>query len=208
MRGFSATRATFSSERLDSKKATLTVSGQTPSRELGERELVAAVLRKDRKATAEFVDQHADAIFTYVKRRLAPRQDLVEDIVQEVFLDAWESLQEFRADSGVRAWLLGIARHKVQDFYRARLRVFEAIDEDVFTSPEPAADEMLDRGRTQERVRAAMAKLPELYQIALLWRYWEKRSAEEMAHQTGKTVKAIERLLARAREHFRRYYCD
>jgi DNA-directed RNA polymerase specialized sigma24 family protein len=48
-----------------------------------------------------------------------------------------------------------------------------------------------------------LASLPEAYSLALLWRYWEKRSAQEMAERTGKTVKAIERLLARAREMFR-----
>jgi DNA-directed RNA polymerase specialized sigma24 family protein len=48
-----------------------------------------------------------------------------------------------------------------------------------------------------------MATLPEPYRLALLWRYWEKRSTQEMAMRTGKTEKAIERLLARAREMFR-----
>jgi len=42
-----------------------------------------------------------------------------------------------------------------------------------------------------------MATLPEPYRLALLWRYWEKRSTQEMAMRTGKTEKAIEGLLAR-----------
>jgi DNA-directed RNA polymerase specialized sigma24 family protein len=40
--------------------------------------------------------------------------------------------------------------------------------------------------------------------MVLLWRYWERRSAAEMAAATGRTEKAIERLLARARGQFRR----
>ena len=40
--------------------------------------------------------------------------------------------------------------------------------------------------------------------LALLWRYWEKCSAAEMARRAGKTEKAIERLLMRARDQFRR----
>jgi hypothetical protein len=56
----------------------------------------------------EFVSQHADAIYAYVRHWLAPRQDLVEDTVQDVFLAAFEGLAHFRSSSSLRAWLLGL----------------------------------------------------------------------------------------------------
>src|SRR5262245_59953841 len=87
-----------------------------------EHELVAAVLRKDRKATAEFVSRFADVVYSYVYWRLAPANDAVEDLVQDVFLEAWRSLARYRGDGGLAAWLVGIARHKVQDHYRRVLR--------------------------------------------------------------------------------------
>lgn len=171
--------------------------------------LVAAVLGKDRKATAEFVEVYADAIYTYVRRRLIPRLDLVDDLVQEVFLAALEQLHTFAGASSLRTWLLGIARHKVEDYYRERLREPEPLsdlDEQALrhTAHVPEHDERIDREHLHERIREVLAGLPEPYAVALLWRYWEKRSAREMAEQTGKTEKAIERLLARAREQFRR----
>jgi RNA polymerase sigma factor (sigma-70 family) len=61
-----------------------------------------------------------------------------------------------------------------------------------------------DRRRTEQRARQVLAELPEHYSVVLQWRYWEKRSAREMAEATGRSEKAIERLLARAREQFRR----
>ena len=84
--------------------------------------LVAAIQRKDRKATAEFASRHADAIYRYVSARLLPRADRIDDLVQEVFLAAWENLSEYRGASSLESWLVGIARHKVEDYYRARLR--------------------------------------------------------------------------------------
>src|SRR5436309_12501292 len=87
-----------------------------------ERILLDAVLNKDRKATAEFVSRYADPIYGYVSQRLAPRADLVEDLVQEVFLAALQKLDTFTGKSSVLGWLLGIARHKVEDLYLARLR--------------------------------------------------------------------------------------
>src|SRR5213593_3308305 len=80
-----------------------------------ERALVASVLQRDRKAAAEFVARYADPIYGYVSRRLAPRTDLVEDIVQDVFLIALQKLETFAGQSSLVGWLLGIARHKVED---------------------------------------------------------------------------------------------
>ena len=176
-----------------------------------ERILLDAVLRKDRKATAEFVSRYADPIFGYVSQRLAPRADLVEDLVQEVFLVALQKLDTFAGKSSVLGWLLGIARHKVEDPYRARLREPESFSDLEDSSPSgpvdlPEFDALIDKGRAQEKTQRILARLPEAYGLVLLWRYWEEHSTKEMAAQTGKTEKAMERLLARARVHFRRLW--
>jgi RNA polymerase sigma-70 factor (ECF subfamily) len=171
---------------------------------------VAAVLCRDRKATAEFVSLHADGIYAFVWNRLLPRTELVEDIVQDVFLAALDSLSKFQGTSSLRSWLLGIARHKVEDCYRARLRESLPIDEDEaeLLPVEPELDEYIDRERLAQKVWQVLKSLPEAYCLALLWRYWENRSACEMAAQTGRTEKAVERLLARAREQFKRRWND
>jgi RNA polymerase sigma-70 factor (ECF subfamily) len=171
-------------------------------------ELVSALLARDRKAAAEFVSRYTDRIYAYICARLLPRKDLAEDLVQEVFLLAWEHLSEFRGQGSLEAWLLGIARHKVGDHYRERLRKLISLDEESEEVPEravlPEWDENLDQERLRERTIRAMDALPENYRLALLWRYWETSSAQEMAARTGKTEKAVERLLARARDQFRR----
>ena len=100
-----------------------------------EQQLVAAILRRDRKATAEFVSRHADSIYAYVRHRLAPRADLVEDVVQEVFLAALGSLSGFRGTSLLRSWLLGIARHKVEGYYREQLRTPEPLGDSEGMEP-------------------------------------------------------------------------
>ena len=172
-----------------------------------DRKLVAAILQKDRKATAEFVARYADQIYLYIRSRLTPRLDLVDDLVQEVFLAAWENLATYRGESPLGWWLQGIARHKVENFYRACLRSPVPLEEASQEAPQLVMEldinEFLDRGRLQEKTRSVLATLPEVYRLALLWRYWEKCSAQEMAMRTGKTEKAIERLLAHAREMFR-----
>ena len=170
--------------------------------------LVREVLCKDRKATAEFVERYSDCVYSYVRRRVMPHAETAEDLVQEVFLAAWHSLANFRGEASLRHWLLGIARHKIEDYYRKRLREPEMPDEIDETLPEliviPRYEEQLDLVSNVEKTHRVLARLPEKYGLVLLWRYLEQRSAREMAQLTGKTEKAIERLLARARDHFRK----
>jgi RNA polymerase sigma-70 factor (ECF subfamily) len=172
-------------------------------------ELVQAILRRDRKATAEFVTTCADPVYAYVRRRLFPRVDLVDDLVQDVFVAALESIGTFAGASSLRTWLLSIARHKVEDHYRACVRQATHLSEleDGADSPDPVHveyDDVLDTAQRHQRIDRVLTDLPEAYRNVLLWRYWEQRSAREMAVQCGKTEKAIERLLARARSEFRR----
>jgi RNA polymerase sigma factor (sigma-70 family) len=172
-----------------------------------ERRLVDAVLHKDRKAAAELVAAHADTIYSYVRHRMAPRVERVEDIVHDVFLAALSNLAAFRSESSLRAWLLGIARHKIEDYYRHLLREPTPLDGagDAVEPPtdRPPIEEQIDRQRAAERTQRILSRLPEHYGVVLLWRYWENRSIREMADTTGKTEKAIERLLARAKARFR-----
>ncbi|HWZ45581.1 MAG TPA: sigma-70 family RNA polymerase sigma factor [Candidatus Saccharimonadales bacterium] len=173
---------------------------------VSDRELVAAVLGKDRKATAEFVDRYSDAVYNYVRSRLFPYTDRTDDLVQEVFMAAWQQLGSFRAESSLHTWLLAIARHKVQDYYRALLRQpvsLEEPDETAVLISLPQFDDALDAERLSAKVALTMAALSEQYRTALLWRYWENCSVRDMALRTDKTEKAIERLLARARRAFK-----
>ena len=172
-----------------------------------ESELIAAILRKDRKAASEFVSLYSDHVYSYVRWRLAPDASAIEDTVQEVFLEAWKGLARYRGESGLRAWLLGIARHKVQDHYRQALRNFELPEE---TAGEVATGEDIERATAEQqryaRVHQILRQLPDTYRFVLLWRYWDMRAAAEIAAELGRTEKAVERLLARARTQFRVKY--
>jgi len=166
--------------------------------------LAEAMLARDRKAAAEFVQRFSGPLAGYVRSRLQPRWEDVDDIVQDTFLTALRSINNYRGEAPMRAWILGIARHKVEEHYRERLRHSVVPEETADTElmEDPGLDALLDRTSAEERTASILRALPEHYRVVLLWRYWEQRSAAEMAAVTGKTVKGVERLLARAREEF------
>ena len=186
--------------------STIKISSET-SATYHERQLVAQVLSKDRKATAEFVAFCVDSVYSFVRKRLIPRVEMVDDLMQEILLAAWQGLPTFRGDASLRSWILGIARHKVDDFYRRRLRDSEITEESEPSAEpvmEPGLDRHFDAVAEQDRVERTLALLPEAYAMALIWRYRDEKSVREMAELSGKTEKAMDRLFARARENFRR----
>jgi RNA polymerase sigma-70 factor, ECF subfamily len=172
-----------------------------------EAELVQALIRRDRKATEEFVQRYSDPVYSYLHRRLFPHTDQVEDCFQQVFLAAWQSFGSYRGEQGLKFWLIGIARHKVQDIFRERLRLIQwEEDEEPSEYGSALPDELALRTQIQDKVWEILHKLPERYRMLLIWRYWEHQSGEEMALQIGKTPKSVERGLSRAREWFRRQW--
>src|SRR5207245_11081969 len=128
-------------------------------------------------------------VYSFVHKRLVPRVELVEDIVQEILLAAWQGLPKFRGDASLRSWILGIARHKIDNYYRRRLRETD-ITEEGEPSAEPAIEPLLDRhleaAAEHDRVERTLALLPETYTLALIWRYRDEKVLREMAHLSGK----------------------
>lgn len=170
-------------------------------------QLAAAILRRDRKATARLVELHADAVHRYVWRRLTPKVDLVDDLVQEVFLAAWRGLTTYSGEASLQTWLVSIARNKVEDHYRRTLGApLESLEGDAdapLVADAVDLDATVEQSRLGARAARVLSWIPHEYATALRWRYWEGRSAREMATATGRTEKAVERLLARARAAFK-----
>ncbi len=181
-----------------------TVTGGPPS---GEAALIASVLLGDRKAVAEFVLQYSDTIYSFLHRRIDDRS-VVEDLCQEVFLVAWSKLATFRAQSSLKTWLCAIAKNKAADYYRRHIRelpVDDELGEQAFSTTDLSLiniEQHFDRRLQEEKIRATMLALSKGYRSVLRWRYWDEHSLQEIAAETGRTSKSIERLLARARAEF------
>jgi RNA polymerase sigma-70 factor (ECF subfamily) len=171
-----------------------------------ESRLIADVLSGDRKAIAQFIEEYTDVVYRFLSRRI-DRREVVDDLSQEVFLTAWTQLPGFRHESSLNTWLCGIARRKAADFYRLRIRELP-LENEAVELPQLAVvvdfEKHLDQEQLEAKVQRVLAELPEPYRVILRWRYWDHCSLADIAEQTGRTTKAVERLLARARTEFAR----
>jgi RNA polymerase sigma-70 factor (ECF subfamily) len=143
--------------------------------------------RGDGAALAELYDRHARPIYSLALRILHDQAD-AEDIVQEVFAQAWRQASRYDASRGqVAAWLLTLARSRAIDRLRARRVRPELLAEgsaaDAMVDPAAAVDAVLVSAEQADRVRAALHQLPFLQRVAIELAYYEGLTHTEIAER-------------------------
>ncbi|MGE3166573.1 MAG: RNA polymerase sigma factor [Planctomycetota bacterium] len=178
--------------------------------------LVRAVVGGDPQALERLHALYSEPLYRFVFYRLDGHVPDVEELVQESFLAALQSLHRFRGDSALFTWLCGIAKNHISRLRRRRGRerladVLVASDSDIrgivgrletLDLPESA----LEREETEDLVGATMASLPISYQGVLVAKYVHALPVLEIARRQGSTPKAVESTLTRARIAFRRAF--
>lgn len=136
----------------------------------------------------------------FVATKIDNQKD-IEEIVQETFINSLKHLPLFRGGSSIWTWLCSIARHEIADYYRKRyakkaLKTLPLMDWLTHTP-------IMDAGELSERVNQTLSKMRPKDRNLLLGKYLDDLSVKELANQQGRTAKAIESDLFRARSQFR-----
>jgi RNA polymerase sigma-70 factor (ECF subfamily) len=124
--------------------------------------------------------------------------------VQQTFLVAQARLDQLRDVRCARSWLFTILRNTFLKELPSRQRTV-AVDPDVLDQavddlPAHTAEEMID----QERLQAALQRLPEEFRVVLLMFYFEGLSYREIAEQLAIPCGTVMSRLSRAKQHLRR----
>lgn len=159
---------------------------------------------------AAFYRETLPRLYGYFVTRCGGNVAVAEDLTQETYLAFVRQLRDEREIASAAAWLFGIARHKLVDHYR-RQRRLEAIgtpwdSQAAEALPAPGPDPFAEVSR--ERVMDALARLPESQRIVVVLRELDGLAMDELAAELGKSVHAVESLLARARVNLRRYLLE
>jgi len=178
------------------------------------KELIAAAGQGREAPLRRFYDEHFEGVYRYVICRVENDHAEAEEIVGDVFFQAFRDLSGWDGRRSPRPWLLGIARHRVLDFYRRKGRrpvlelAFSRFDEefarrlfDIEKGELPDAE--LERTEMARVVELVLSELPPDYEQVLRLRYIQDRRVKEVAEELGATPKAAEARLFRARNAFR-----
>ena len=173
-----------------------------------DKQLVEKILAGDDRAISLFYRRYRKKLLVFIERKV--RQGPAEEITQDVFVSALESLPIYKGKSSLYSWLLGIARHEIADFYRkkkikeivfSRLPFLEKLVSKAL-SPEIAYEEK----ELKEKIKRSFVGVSEGYRQILRLKYCEGYSVADLAKKLGVTYKSAESKLFRARLAFQQEF--
>jgi RNA polymerase sigma-70 factor (ECF subfamily) len=158
---------------------------------------------KDIKRNTEMMDErknvtpemlvrdHASAVLGYCMTFTKNFHDS-EDIMQDVYLQAFTKLRMLRNPARVRPWLLKVAKRMCIDFYRKRQPCYSIAEVDVPARPDYGNEHIM-------RIHTAISKLPEGYREVITLYYLDGRDCAGVAQSLGIREAAVRQRLVRAR---------
>ena len=156
----------------------------------------------DEAAFEELLKLHSPRLRFFLGRMLGSRQEGAEDLLQEVWLMAYRSLPKLHDAGAFRSWIFSIARVRVCREYR-RLRIEPHPLEDTVAG-EPAAEDDPEDRVDAEAVRMKVQTLAPEHREALLLRFVEDMSYEEIAQVTGTALGTVRSRIHYAKRALRR----
>ena len=164
----------------------------------------------DAGTVSQWYDDHGEAIFTYVARRLGPEH--ARDVTADVFRSALEGQRRYDPVKGTAlSWLYGIATNLIRRHWRTEQRRLRALDRltDVEETVAGSADgvqrsiEQLDARRHLRSLLAVVETLPPPDRDLLILVAWEEKSHAEVGEILGIPTGTVASRLHRIRTQLR-----
>jgi RNA polymerase sigma-70 factor (ECF subfamily) len=172
--------------------------------------LIAECLEGRTAAFGELVRRYQDRLFNTVYRLLDNAED-AQDVVQDAFINAYQSLNSFKGDSLFFTWLYRIAVNTAISWKRKRrmvLRFQLSHDENSGLEPEDVSagnqpGHALEQAEEEQRVHAALQRVSTEHRMVLILKDMDGQKYEEMAEVLGVPIGTIRSRLHRARLELR-----
>jgi len=174
-------------------------------------ELIAAVLKGDAASFEPLVQKYSPRLFA-TARRYARREDEVEDIVQEVWLKAYQKLSGFRGEAPFEHWLMRMAVRTCYDFLRGHQRNRETTFSEISDAEgdwlERHAEEPESAREDAEAARQLVARVLEQLsppaRVIITLLEIEEKSIKEISRLTGWSLPLVKVRAFRARAEMRK----
>ena len=171
-----------------------------------DRETAARVAAGDLDAFEQLVRQYQGPLYCYLYRMCRNPAE-AEEYAQETFIKAWKALPGFRADSSFKTWLFRIGTNLCIN-HLSRRRPTEPLPETLAAPDCDQPETTHQRHVREERVRAALDRLPADQRSAVILSIYEELSYEEIAAAMGRSLASVNALLYRARMSLRSLLAD
>jgi RNA polymerase sigma-70 factor, ECF subfamily len=171
-------------------------------------ELVKGIKNGEQSAFKTLYLKYSDLLFAYILHNLNNDKVTASDIWQETWVVFLEKIDDFQYKCTIFTWLCAIAKNKISDYFRnaKKQELFHSISDLNLDIDSEELDVSLIDVKTQTDVITVLANLSYRYRYLLEAKYIENKSIDEISCETGKSYKATESMLTRAREAFRKEF--
>ena len=134
------------------------------------------------KAFTVIIKKYQEKLYWHIRRMVVEHED-ANDILQNMFIKVWNSLENFREDSQLYTWLYRIATNESLTFIEQLKRRSSVSLSDVEDNlgNKIKADENFDGNKLEWKLQLAMQKLPAKQRIVFNLRYYDEMPYEEMS---------------------------
>ncbi len=148
-------------------------------------ELLAAWRSGDERAGGRLVERHYAAVERFFVHKVA--DEAAADLIQRTFLSLVEARERIRADANFKAYLLGIARNLLYNYFRRYRRDADHLDFVRVSSADlaPSAPSLIAQNQESRLLFEALRRIPLEFQVVLELYYWENLKARELAGILG-----------------------
>ncbi len=137
--------------------------------------------KTQRKAFERLVEKYGEQLYWQV-RRIVLSHDDANDVVQNVFMKAWQKLDSFNEEAKVSTWLYRIALNESLDFVRRKkLQTVSADDDVVGVANQLMADDYFDGTETEALLQEAISHLPDVQRTVFNMRYFDEMKYSEIS---------------------------
>ncbi len=136
--------------------------------------------------------KYQKSVYWHVRRLVIDHEDS-NDIVQNVFLKAWQNIGKFRGDSKIYTWLYRIATNEVLSFLKRKQRRFlvPLADVEAMLSDKLETDQYFKGDEIQKKLQKAILRLPEKQRIIFNLRYYDEMKYDDMSEILGTSAGAL-----------------
>lgn len=145
-----------------------------------------------RAAFGEVIKTYTEPLYWQI-RRMVQNHDDANDLLQNTFMKAWTSLENFRGDARLSTWLYKIAINESLSFIEREKRrnALSVDDENSAMSNTIASDPYFNGDELQQKLRIAVSRLPEKQQLVFNMKYFDDMKYEDMSNILGTSVGAL-----------------
>ena len=149
-----------------------------------------------------FARQEAGPLYTLFRRALGD-DDMARDLLQDTYVAAWRNLASYDDSRPFRNWIFRIGQNRLRNLLRRRAVEGKALPTLTEDRENETPEALAIRRERQERLEAALLKLPHRQRIIVLLRYQEGLTCADIGRLISLTPNAVSIQLHRARRHLK-----